>query len=181
MLQLLAEQLAQFLSSGWRPLVFIVGILMVIYSYMKAVTKHQNLVNMMDSKSNITLQEAMLSDLVSGPRLAMAAEYPIMSRSLGYVNPNTARYASYAVQQFPNGVSRQSIIALIYAAETNPNYGIEQLFNAKNGIDPSLSYMNATRADAKHSPPKGPGGLLGILEKYQPLMNVAFLVMPFIA
>ena len=120
----------------------------------------------------------MLPDLTSGTRLALAAEYPILSASLGYVNPNTPRYATYAADQF--NLQKESIWSLIYASETNPGMGLQELLQnpGKSGIDPSLHTIAATTTPNGKIKSHAPGGILSDINKFMPVVGTGLMALP---
>jgi hypothetical protein len=96
--------------------------------------------------------------------LCLAAEYPILSKFLGYVNPYTPIFADIAARSQKGGFTFEILCKFIYYSETNPQIPMDSVDPNQLGLFQKVFGWNPT---VGYTPPKipklsGPSNFLGI-------------------
>lgn len=152
-----------FIRTNIAPILFIISIISLFSIYLNAFANHRELYKYMNNRSDNPQAYTwynLVPNQCSSSGIVLAAQFPSLSKFLGYVNPYTPIYADIAARSGKNGVTFETLTQFIYQAETTPNIVLDNpdVDPTKQGLFQKVFGFNPTESYTPNIPPPKPSG-----------------------
>jgi hypothetical protein len=127
--------------------------------YLNAIANHHELYSYMTNtpekkNDDAWLFHRLVPNQCSPINLCLAAEFPILSKFLGYVNPYTPIFADVAARNQQHGLNFEILTKFIYFSETNPQIPMDNIDKDTPGVFQKVFGWNPTTSYVPQSSPK---------------------------